>query len=254
MADFYLNERSLAAYVEKDWADHFISPGAGFAFAGFPQEFLYSDYHERSVALLASTTGGVPPVRGLEVGSSLGRTFYEVCRQLPSVRQMTLIEPSQNLLGTFEKIFASEAAECSLPILKGNVQTGEARLPAAKIREVCRGVERTCLNSSFMDLPLDEVTYDLVICSNVIDQTKDPERLVEFLKSKTAPGGVLLLSCTYQWQNKYIGNASKQIMNINDLFGAGWSLQAETNIPFNVRLFERHWLNFLSHVSVFRLN
>ncbi len=252
MADFYLNDRSLAAYVEKDWADHFAED-MKFAFAPYETSHLYSDYHERSVELLAQVLrkSGVEPLNMLEVGSSLGRTFFEICRKVSSVKSATLLEPSQNLASTFNKIFL-DPGDHRFPILKGNVQMSERRLPIEDIRAACRDVEFTCLNSTFQEARLSSGAFDLVICSNVIDQCKDPELLVKFLKASLAAGGTLLLSCTYQWQNKYIGNASKQIMNIHDLFGAEWRSLAEANIPFSVRVFERHWLSFLSHVIVFQ--
>ena len=59
----------------------------------------------------------------LEVGSSLGRTFFEVCKRIQSMQSATLIEPSQNLFTTFDKIFAgAEAATVS--ILKGPPMAG----------------------------------------------------------------------------------------------------------------------------------
>ncbi len=232
--DFYLDERALAAYFEKDWFDHVTEP-APFSFAPYGASQFYSDYHERLIELLAAKLGKTAPKTLLEVGSSLGRTFFEVCRKIKSVKSATLIEPSEHLAAGFDKIFSG----------------GETRLETRPIRTACTGVEVSLIQSPFQTLkPLG--TFDLVICSNVIDQCQDPEKLVELLKRAAAPNGVLALTCTYQWQTKYIGNATKQIQNINDLFGADWERLGEANIPFQVRANERHWLKFLSHALILR--
>ena len=77
-------------------------------------------------------------------------------------------------------------------------------------------------------------------------------KLVDFLKTSVNPDGILVLSCTYQWQNKYIGNAGYQIKDINELFDSRWLQLNQTNLPFQCRVNERHWMNFMSHVGVFQ--
>jgi len=97
--DFYIDQRWLAAYFEKDWLDQVLAQDRGlkFEFPPFPEGLLYSRYHEDFAELLRQAIGPARPARLLEVGSSLGRTFYEVCRRMPELREATLVEPSQNL-------------------------------------------------------------------------------------------------------------------------------------------------------------
>jgi hypothetical protein len=135
-------------------------------------------------------------------------------------------------------------------ILKGLADTEVVRLNTSKIRKACARVETKVLNREFAAIENDMEAFPLVICSNVIDQSKNPLALVELLKRSTELKGYLLLSCTYQWQDKYVGNAAPRIKDINELFGAGWKKCGETNIPFQVRVNERHWMTFLSHVTV----
>jgi hypothetical protein len=74
--------------------------------------------------------------------------------------------------------------------------------------------------------------------------------LIELLKRKTASEGILALSCTYQWNKKYIRGDEPLITNITDLFKGGWRLIEEADIEFKCRRFERHWTTFLSHVCI----
>lgn len=254
--DFYLNERMAAAYFEKDWFDHVLAvqrPKSPFAFAPFETSALYCDYHERLVAFLASALRQVEsqPRRMLEVGSSVGRTFYEVCKQIDSVETAVLVEPSENLSALFDRIFAGRDAE-RFSILSGNSDLIEVALDTRPIQAACNRVQVERLKVPFQKLE-SLGNFDLSVCSNVIDQCTDPHVLVDFLKNSVAPQGVLVLSCTYQWNDKYLGNAPLDpISNIAHLFKAGWKPLGEMNLPFALRANERHWLTFLSHVMIFQ--
>ena len=254
--DFYLDERALAAYFEKDWYDRVLTTDphqTKMTFAPFEALNLYCDYHEKLIGFLAGQLirAGAQPKTVFEVGSSLGRTFFEICRKIKSVQQATLIEPSENLATTFTNIFQAKGP-LRLRVLKGNVDLTEVTLDTQLIQSACAGVELTLIPSSFQSLTPPPGPFDLTVCSNVIDQCRDPEKLAELLKTATALNGVLVISCTYQWQTKYIGNATKQIQNIADLFGPAWHKLGETNIPFQLRGHERYWKRFLSHVLIMR--
>ena len=254
--DFYLNERALASYLEKDWADHFTDwqseSSKQFAFKPFDRSRLYCAYHEKLVEVIANQALKLSfrPVKVLEVGSSLGRTFFEVCQRFETLRSACLVEPSQNLHGAFQKIFKGKGQQ-SFSTLKGNAETHIRAISTAPIQALCAHVDWTCLNSSFQTLNCAKEAFDLVICSNVIDQCHEPLELIRFLKSSTAKNGLLVLSCTYQWQDKYLGNAGVIIQNITDLFLHDWHLVHEIDIPFYFRVNERYWMSFLSHAGCF---
>jgi hypothetical protein len=202
--DFYLNDRALAAYVEKDWFDHILDyhpRKPEFAFAPFDASLLYSNYHQRLVEFLAGALNKAEarPLNLLEVGSSLGRTFYEVCQKINSVKRATLIEPSVSLFSTFNQIFTKDGV-AQLSILKGNLEMAEVSLNTASIRAACCGVEVTPLNSSFQELKGDVGKFDLIICSNVIDQCYDHLQLVEFLQRSPAAQLHLSVGRQVHWQ------------------------------------------------------
>lgn len=272
--DFYLNDRSLAGYVEKDWFDHILTSNKRkpmFEFAPFEARTRYSNYHEQLVEFLASALSreGSQPRRMLEVGSALGRTLFEVGKRIEFVRSATLIEPSLNLFSVFKRIFEREveggvvrkpadegAGEVegltTVSILKGNLELDEVLFDMRPIQAACSKIDISSFNLPFQKMTQDLGLFDLVICSNVIDQCEDHFQLVEFLQRSTAPGGILVLSCTYQWQDKYIGNAPVKIKDINELFSAEWKLLGETNLPFEIRTSERHWMGFLSHAVIYQ--
>ena len=254
--DFYIDQRWLASYFEKDWFDKVsvqLSDVLSSQFPSFPNKILYSPYHKEFVSFIHKAINKVDahPTSLLEVGSSLGRTFYEICRAIKSVNNSVLLEPSQNLARGFEKIF-SESGDQLYPILYGNRDMTEVKFNSDLISSSCAHVDRKLLNCSYENAPGDLGSFDLVLCSNVVDQCHEPEALVNFLKERTAENGLLALSCTYQWNDKYIAPERQTISNIAELFGQEWHLLGETNVEFKCRRVERHWLAFLSQVLIFQ--
>lgn len=256
--DFYIDQQWLASYFEKEWFDHVSKSDTklSFAFPAFGKEFLYSDYNEKLIQFLKFELQkvNVKPRHLLEIGSALGRTYFEICKNIPSIKTATLVEPSQNLFKTFKKIFESNASEL-YPVLIGNKELSEVSFNTQDIQKDCSSVDYTLINLPFTDLSEDLPKSELVICSNVIDQCDNPFKLIEFLKSKVSDSGILALSCTYQWNEKFVGTfdyPNYPIKNINDFFTDDWTILNQTDIPFSCRRNERYWVTFLSHVSIFR--
>ncbi len=252
--DFYFAEENwLASYVEKDWYDHVNADEKNshdeFHFHSFDSDLLYSDYHERLVDFIKTEIEkeSPQPVTLLEIGSSLGRTFYEVCKKIDSIKKATLVEPSELLSSHFLKIF-NGTGHVVLSALKGNVKVRQIALNNSSIKAATSKVKYSLLTLPFEQLNISE-TFDLVICSNVIDQIDDPLALAEVLKNKTSHGGVVALSCTYQWKRKI---DQEQIKDIARLFGDGWKILNETNISFKCRRNERFWMHFISHVIIIK--
>lgn len=253
--DFYLDERWLAAYFEKDWSDHLVKNSKDklihFEYPEFDPKLLYSNYHQEFIQFLNTEIKkfGIEPESILEIGSSLGRTFYELCLTQTSLKMADLVEPSQLLASSFTKIFKG-VQNSTFPILVGNSKLQNIEFMSQDIRSACAFVDFRVINSAFQEIK--PKPYDLVICSNVIDQCHEPLALVDFLKNSTGQGGLLAMSCTYQWNDKYIEPLKQNIANVADLFGQDWILLAEKDIEFKCRRSERHWVTFLSHALVFR--
>jgi SAM-dependent methyltransferase len=255
-ADFYLpNRRALAQYFEKDWFDHALAQGCVPAFDFTPSDPMsfYSDSHEKVSAFLAGAIRdrSLAPERLLEVGAALGRGFYELYRRTPSVRAATLVEPSQGLAGAFETLFLRPGLH-RYPVLSGLEGLVEVGFDSTHLAASVQGVQVSLLNTGHEHLDVPPGTFDLVTCFNVLSQCHEPLALVELLKRATAPRGILALSCTYGWNSKFVGTGALPTKNINTLFGGGWTHVDETNVEFKLRKYERHWWQFLSHVTVFQ--
>ena len=148
-------------------------------FPKFPSEYLYSPYHEKLIEFVQSTLTQfqLRPATYLEIGSSLGRTYYEVCKNLESVSSATLVEPSQNFYQNLEKLLKTDGPH-EFPVIVGLKETSKVWFQSEFLRKTCARVKATLLNESFQNATSLK-PHDLVLCSNVIDQCEDPKSLVE---------------------------------------------------------------------------
>jgi len=270
MADFYLsNRRALASYFEKEWFDHVAAqerlPASLFQFTPFSPSLLYCDSHERVAEFVSRTLDGLglTPERMLEVGSALGRGCYEIHRRTPSLRAATLVEPSESLAATLDGIFRG-AQPGQYPVLSGNADVVDVTFDSSSVQHAVRDLDIVLLPTPHEELPDDLGRFDLVTCFNVLDNCEAPVALVERLQAHTAPGGVLALSCTYQWNQKYLDTTRERAERVQEpasdvpaeaidsLFRQGWTRVDETDIAFKHRKNERYWQTFLSHVTIFR--
>ncbi len=194
-----------------------------FAFAPFDLHLLHDDYHRRFVELIAPAADAFAPRRVLEIGSSTGRTFYELARRWPALEHVTLVEPSRNLRGIFTKIFDAPPPVPHVPVVKGLGQVVEVRMDTTAIRATCAPIARRTYGVPFAELPPDLGEFDLVICSNVIDQWPRAAAVARAAApGDRAPGGRLAHSCTYQWQAKHRGLPAAPIRHLDEVMPDRW--------------------------------
>lgn len=247
--DFYLSPAGLAAYFEKEWSDLLLSPEKmNFDFAPFELKHLSrgdSKIISQTILEIANKES-FRPKSYLEIGPGLGRAFYEIMKETPSLRSAKLVEPSKYLAKTLENLFLGKSS-CAFPIILGNDYLSEIKIEPTTIREKFDDFDLEIINKTFDNVTGDVETSDLVLCLNVVDQCKDPEALLDLVKAKTNSGGVLVVSCTFQWQKRFLGSKIP-FTNLRTEFGEDWEVLADENLPFSIRVNERYWYTFLSQV------
>jgi uncharacterized membrane protein YvbJ len=75
---------------------------------------------------------------------------------------------------------------------------------------------------------------------------------VEALHNATKSGGIVVLSCSYQWSKKHLNDFKEAVDDINDYFNTGWQKVGESEFDYKFRFNERYALLFLSHVVVYK--
>ncbi|UTV26614.1 methyltransferase-like protein 9 [Photobacterium atrarenae] len=256
MDDFYIDPKGLAAYYEIQWLDKLRLNGVTEQLESkskhVPESFIESS-HTQSVAqfvIEAIEAENIYPKSALEVGPALGRNSYELVTNIPTIRSVTVVEPSHRLLSNFKQIII-EGAKCQFPYIKSLKELGYFEFDASPIAKACNHVAFTLIEAPF-EHGLVPKKFDLVICLNVLDQCESPKTIVEALMDATALNGMLILSCTYQWSKKHLKEESEAVDDINDYFGINWEKISEDEIEYKIRFNERYSLLFLSHVVAYK--
>lgn len=256
MDDFYLDEKGLAAYYEMQWFDKLRESGVVEKLESkskrVPDSFISSEYTKNVAQFIikAIRDENVSPKKIIEVGPALGRNCYELINNLPSINSVTVVEPSQRLLSNFKKIIM-DGAKCDFHYIKSLNERGYLDFETSLISEACAHVDFTLIEAPFAPGVVDE-RFDLAMCLNVLDQCDSPKSLVEALKGATASNGVLVLSCSYQWNKKRLKVESDAVDDINDYFGDGWVRLSEEEHEYKIRFNERYSLLFLSHIVAYK--
>lgn len=256
MDDFYIDPKGLAAYYEMQWLDKLRLNGVSEQLESksrqVPESFISSS-HAQSVAQFVIDSleaENITPINALEVGAALGRNSYELVTNIPSISSVTIVEPSQRLLSNFKQILI-DGANCEFPYIKSLNELGYLDFDASSIAKACDHVAFTLIETPFEHGVVTE-GFDLAVCLNVLDQCESPNTLVDALKEATALNGVLVLSCTYQWNKKHLKEESEAVNDINDYFSEGWKKLSEAEHEYKMRFNERYSLLFLSHIVAYK--
>lgn len=251
--DFYLERRGLASYFEKEWFDKYLeqNDAVDFEFAKFNPKRVYSSFNQiiaqALVALIKEKV--LQPRRYLEIGPGLGRTFYEVVKETPSIEAAILVEPSENLAIALEKLFL-QGKQSAFEILKGNGEFSSVLFDSSRIAQDCSHLPKIILQKTFEEAQQDLPLSNILVCLNVLDQCQNPLGLLDLIRNKTEKGGLLVTSCTFQWQKRYLGSDDIPFKDLRTQFDENWEVLAEINEPFHVRLSERCWYTFLPQVLI----
>lgn len=258
MDDFYIDKKGLAAYFEMQWLDKLRESGVTLPLdsksKSVPDSFIASDHAKNVSQFIVSTLSReeVFPETVIEVGPALGRNCYELVKRLPTIKSMSIVEPSRRLLANLKDILI-EGNSCEFPYITSVNDLSSFNFDTAPIAKSCSHVDFTLIEAPFACGVVHD-SFDLTICLNVLDQCESPKTLVDALKTATALAGVLVLSCSYQWSSKHLKNKNEEINDINAYFGEGWEKLSEDENEYRIRFNERYSLLFLSHVVAYRKN
>lgn len=256
MDDFYLDETGLAAYFEMQWLDKLRANGVHEPLESqsktVPDRFILTSHAPYVANLIAQTLKAhhISPNSLLEIGPSLGRNCYELIEQCPSLSEVTVVEPSARLLEQFKRILI-DGTECQFSYIKSLHQLGQLPFVTKHLAEACQHIDFTIINAPFTS-HITSHQFDLTVCLNVLDQCESPNDIVNALMQATAPKGVLVLSCTYQWNKKHLADLNAGVDDINDYFDQQWIKLAEDEVEYKIRLNERCSYLFLSHVVIYQ--
>ncbi|NOH61558.1 SAM-dependent methyltransferase [Vibrio sp. RE88] len=251
MDDFYLTEKWLASYIEASWIDKCLGAEAKRPKSqNVPTQFIQSNYSIQAAQAVVKQLSkhNITPESLLEVGPACGRANYELVSSCEELKRVYLVEPSRRLLDAFTDILLTP---------------GVSRFRALATEGVDLELDTTSLSNKYLPLVVetfntpasDELAIpqcELVVCLNVLDQCESPKQVVDYLMSRVSNGGVLVLSCTYQWNDKHLKTPSEGIDDINGYFDQRWQKLDDQEFEYRFRINERYSMLFLSHTVIYQ--
>ncbi len=254
--DFYTNERGLASYFEGAWLSllHESKQVSGLSSVSgeIPYNYVNCGFYGEFIQLVeeALKSLGFAPRSLLDIGTALGRNCYEAVQLFDSIEHVTVVEPSEIFMRSFQKLFL-EAGPHSFPYVYSLADLRYIDLDTNGIFESCSHVNFDCIQAP-MDKQSVSSEHDLVYCLNVLDQCSNPTEIVEAAMASTKQGGILAMSCSYQWSKKHLMNFDEVVNNINCYFNDSWELVREAEIDYKFRFNERFSQSFLCHTVLYR--
>ena len=204
-------------------------------------------------ARLALDACDTPPQRALDLGCAVGRTAFELARDVPDVVGV-------DLSGSFVTAARRLAREGELPYA---FQVRGAILHAAVARAPA-GVDRSRITfevADASDLPAALGDFDLVVLANLIDRLPDPRRCLERLAPRVRPGGTVFVSSPYTWleeftpRERWLGASPEDpdaAVAIGDALGDGFERIGRHDLPFLLREHERKFQWSMAEATIWR--
>tara|TARA_R110001599_G_scaffold169700_2_gene359689 strand:+ start:890 stop:1669 length:780 start_codon:yes stop_codon:yes gene_type:complete len=255
MEDYYLDERGLASYFEAQWLDKVRESGFTELLLAnskhVPDSFVASPFFLEAADFIEAglAKASLAPTNLLEVGPALGRSCYELIKRNPTLRNVTLVEPSERLFLNMRKLLLEPGAY-AFPYIKGLKELASIEFDTSAIAATCSHIRFKPINTVFDSMTASD-DFDITVCLNVVDQCEEPTKLVRDLQARTRLNGVLALSCSYQWSSKHLKNPDDASADINQYFDKNWKKIGETEIEYRFRFNERFSRLFLSHVVMY---
>ncbi len=102
-------------------------------------------------------------------------------------------------------------------------------------------------------LPLRAGTFDLITCFNLVDRVTDPQRMAAELRRVLKPGGHLIITDPYHWDEQYTPRTN-WTPDMATLFNSRhWQrLREADGIPFVVRYYTRRITIYMNHCLIYR--
>jgi 5-histidylcysteine sulfoxide synthase/putative 4-mercaptohistidine N1-methyltranferase len=238
----YESDRIVAQYCHFGWGESF------FGVANYPSTCAklaleaMVDKHKRNA---------------LDLGCAVGRSSFELARVFDRV---TGVDFSTRFIRHAQTLKRTGHLRYSLPV-EGDIEDFyEISLGEFDLDTVAHKVE--FWQGDACNLKAHLSGYDLIFAGNLLDRLYDPKRFLESLYDRLSPGGVLILTSPYTWQEdstpkeRWIGGFKRDGENLFTLDGLkeilepGLILKETRDVPFVIRETARKYQHTIAQMSI----
>ena len=253
----YATPVRLAIYLEIGWSDFLFETtnlsgtARDLPYPNPRRDFVPPQFPREAARLARSWAGDISlSVKSLcDVGGATGRTLFELDRQFPECECLVLVEPSARFCDWAERLLSSDGALPQVPMVD---RAGSPRWldPKSRPPQIARAAERLAIVNETLEGFRPERGFDLVTCLNVVDRHPCPSDVVDDLAGLMNDGGLLVLSCPFDFDEDSTPDAGNWIDDLNALFAgsASWSHVGEDEVFYEFRSHARSWTRFSAQV------
>ena len=250
----YATPERLAIYLEKGWSDYLFGTAADGSDGGAPDPLRrrVPPAFPIAVAELARTwaeTVSLAPRSVCDVGGATGRLLFELDRRFAGLERLELVEPSARFCQWAERLLASSAELPAVPT-PGAPGSPVAVDPRGRPPPLAGAERRLKIFNRPLEDHRAEGGYDLLACLNVVDRHPDPRALVARLGGLLREGGLLLMSCPFDFDETVTPNPETWIEDLNELFAGvpGWRHVGQEELFYEYRSHRRSWTRLAAQV------
>ena len=198
-----------------------------------------------------------PRRRALDLGCAIGRSSFELARGFDEV---VGVDFSTRFIRHAQQLKESGILRYALPI-EGEIEAFyEVRLEAFGLEGLRDKV--AFWQGDACNLKSHFTGYDLIFAGNLLDRLYDPRKFLDSLYDRLHPGGMLVLTSPYSWQEestpreRWIGGFKRDGENFTTLDGLkeilepGLVLLETRDVPFVIRETARKFQHTVAQMSV----
>ena len=242
------SERALAAHL----LGHYGVPVEVLPFAFGPREALAFPVRCADLARRACPGGR----RALDLGCTVGRSSFELCRQFGEV---VALDPSERFIRTARYL---QAEGC---LSYRRADEGEIGTPL--VARIDPAIDRRRVTFGVADpdrLPAVPGPFDCVLAANLLERCRDPQALLDRCFDLVSAGGVLVLTSTYAWADgpaptsNWLGGFCSNgaevygARTVRAVLSSGFTPCSEGEMPLLVREHARGYRWMVAHAMVWR--
>ena len=241
--DVYETDPEVAQYCESHYGE---------------DHFEIENYPEKIAQISLAKMQGRSKKRALNLGCKVGRSTFELAVEFDSV---TGLDATARTIKIAVDMKDKGYALYALP-KEGEIYTfHEKRLTDLGLDGVRDKVEFYQADAS--NLIERHKDYDLILIDNLIDRIYDPKKLLNNVHNRVNPGGLLLISSTYDWQKKHtekqkwVGGFKEAGENVISLEGLKQLLEPHfkfmgepMDIPYVIRETTRKYQHCIAELTI----
>ena len=219
--------------------------------------FSIPNYPAKCAELALEYMADKPKKRALDLGCAIGRSSFELARTFDEV---VGVDFSTRFIQHAQRLKDASVLRYRLPVegeLEAFYEVDLADFGLDKVKE-----KVTFWQGDACNLKSHYSGFDLIFAGNLLDRLYDPRKFLESLYARINPGGMLILTSPYSWQEestpreRWIGGFKRDGENFTTLDGLseilepGFKLTERRDIPFVIYETARKFQHTVAEMSV----